>query len=151
MLLAKNLFHAVLYVIVAIASGVLASLRIGRPDIDVIAATIGWFAFALPANLAAGNVISLTMAYRVNLGRIGRQSGSQANALLSMLIQTSILGIGVGIISLCAIFDRLWLAAPVLFMLAVVAVIAWLLVLHNADAMANERRDTLVAKLVKAE
>jgi hypothetical protein len=30
-------------------------------------------------------------------------------------------------------------------------VIAWLLVLHNADAMANERRDTLVAKLVKAE
>jgi ABC-2 type transport system permease protein len=150
-LLAKNLFHAVLYVIVAIASGVLASLRIGRPDIDVIAATIGWFAFALPANLAAGNVISLTMAYRVNLGRIGRQSGSQANALLSMLIQTSILGIGVGIISLCAIFDRLWLAAPVLFMLAVVAVIAWLLVLHNADAMANERRDTLVAKLVKAE
>ncbi|HUD56891.1 MAG TPA: hypothetical protein VMR02_16790 [Terracidiphilus sp.] len=150
-LLAKNLFHATLYVIVAIASGILAGLRIGRPDREVIAATVGWFAFALPANLAAGNVISLTMSYRVNLGRIGRQSGSQANALLSMLIQTSILGIGVGIISLCAIFDRLWLAAPVLFVLAAVSVIAWLLVLRNADAMANERRDTLIAKLVKAE
>lgn len=117
----------------------------------MIAATIGWLAFALPANLAAGNVISITMAYRVNLGRIGRQSGSQANALLSMLIQTSILGIGVGIISLCAIFDRLWLAAPVLFALAGVTSLAWLLTLRNADAMANKRRDTLIARLVKTE
>ena len=150
-LLAKNLFHAALYVIVAIVSGILASLRIGRPDFEVIAATIGWLAFALPANLAAGNVISITMAYRVNLGRIGRQSGSQANALLSMLIQTSILGIGVGIISLCAIFDRLWLAAPVLFALAGVTSLAWLLTLRNADAMANKRRDTLIARLVKTE
>ena len=136
---------------VCAVSGFLASLRIGKPDIEVIAATIGWIVFALPANLAAGNVISITMAYRVNLGRIGRQSGSQANALLSMLIQTSILGIGVGIISLCNIFGRLWLAPPVLLALAVIAIIAWLLVLRNVDAMANQRRDTLIAKLVKAE
>jgi ABC-2 type transport system permease protein len=150
-ILAKNLFHAALYVIVAAVSGFLASLRIGKPDMEVIAATIGWIAFALPANLAAGNVVSITMAYRVNLGRIGRQSGSQANALLSMLIQTSILGIGVGIISLCNIFGRLWLAAPVLLALAVIAIIAWLLVLRNVDAMAYQRRDILIAKLVKAE
>jgi len=150
-ILAKNLFHGALYIFVALVSGVLASLRIGRPDPDVIAATIGWLTFALPANLAAGNVISLTMAYRVNLGRIGRQSGSQANALLSMLIQTTILGIGVGVISLCNIFDRLWLAAPILLALAVVTVLAWLTVLRNVDAMANARRDTLIAKLVKTE
>jgi ABC-2 type transport system permease protein len=150
-ILAKNLFHGALYIFVALASGVLASLRIGRSDPDVIAATIGWFIFALPANLAAGNVISLTMAYRINLGRIGRQSGSQANALLSMLIQTTILGIGVGVISLCAVFDRLWLAAPILLAFAVVAVIAWLTVLRNVDAMAHARRDTLIAKLVRAE
>jgi hypothetical protein len=91
------------------------------------------------------------MAYRINLGRIGRQSGSQANALLSMLIQTTILGIGVGVISLCAVFDRLWLAAPILLAFAVVAVIAWLTVLRNVDAMAHARRDTLIAKLVRAE
>lgn len=150
-ILAKNLFHGALYIFIALVSGVLASLRIGRPDPDVIAATVGWLIFALPANLAAGNVISLTMAYRVNLGRIGRQSGSQANALLSMLIQTTILGIGVGVISLCSIFDRLWLAAPILLAFAVVAVIAWLTVLRNVDAMANARRDTLIAKLVKTE
>jgi ABC-2 type transport system permease protein len=147
--LAKNLFHAALYIFVALVSGLLASLRIGRPGVDVIAATLSWIAFALPANLAAGNVISLTMAYRVNLGRIGRQSGSQANALLSMLIQTTILGIGIGVISLCTIFDRLWLATPILLALSVIAAFTWLTVLRNVDAMANARRDTLIAKLVK--
>ncbi|MGO9434520.1 MAG: hypothetical protein ACLPH3_10665 [Terracidiphilus sp.] len=150
-LVAKNLFHATLYIFVALVSGILASLRIGWPDGAVLAATFGWLVFALPANLAAGNLISLTMAYRINLGRIGRQSGSQANALLSMLTQTSILGIGVGIISLCAVLDSLWLAAPILLALAFVSVFAWLIVLRNADAMAYARRDTLIEKLVRAE
>jgi hypothetical protein len=68
-----------------------------------------------------------------------------------MLIQTTILGIGVGVISLCAVFDRLWLAAPILLAFAVVAVIAWLTVLRNVDAMAHARRDSLIAKLVRAE
>ena len=149
-LLAKNLFHGGLYFAIAIASGALAVLRIGRPDGVVIAITLAWLAFALPANLAAGNLLSLMMPYRVNLGRIGRQSGSQANALLAMVIQTAILGVGASVISLCVVFDRLWLAVPVLLGLTVVSVLAWLLVLRNADAMANRGRDTLIAKLAKA-
>jgi ABC-2 type transport system permease protein len=150
-ILAKNLFHAALYIFVALVSGALAGLRIGWPDAEVLAATFAWIAFALPANLAAGNVISLTMAYRVNLGRIGRQSGSQANALLSMLIQTTILGIGIGVISLCTILGRLWLATPILLVLSAIAVFTWLAVLRNVDTMANARRDALIAKLVRTE
>jgi len=91
------------------------------------------------------------MPYRVNLGRIGRQSGSQANALLGMLIQTFILGIGTAAISLCAVFDRLWLAAPILLGLAAVSVLAWLLVLEKANGLAYRRRDDLVARLAKAD
>jgi ABC-2 type transport system permease protein len=148
-IVAKNLFHGALYIIVAVISGTLAALRIGWPDAEVLAATVAWIAFALPANLATGNLISLTMAYRVNLGRIGRQSGSQANALLSMFIQTTILGIGIGVISLCTFFGRLWLATPILLVLSVIAVFTWVTVLRNVDAMANARRDTLIAKLVR--
>jgi ABC-2 type transport system permease protein len=150
-LLGKNLFHAMLYVLVALISGFLASLRMGRPGAVMIAATIGWLAFALPANLAAGNVLSLTMAYRVNLGRIGRQSGSQANALLSMLIQTLILGVGAAVIGLSTIFDKSWLAAPVFSVLACVSLLGWVLVLRNADRIAFQRRDTLIAKLARIE
>jgi ABC-2 type transport system permease protein len=149
-LLGKNLFHAALFAVVALVSMLLASLRLGAPSPSVAAATLGWLAFALPANLAAGNILSVTMPYRVNLGRLGRQSGSQANALLSMFIQTAWLGIGAGIISLCSIFGKLWLGAVILAALAAGAVIAWILVLRRADAIVNRRREKLLARLTKA-
>jgi len=150
-LLGKNLFHGALYALVALGSGVLASTRIGRPSGVMLATTLAWVAFALPANLAVGNVLSLTMAYRANLGRIGRQSGSQGNALLSMLIQSIILGVGAGVIALCGLFRRAWMAAPVLSVLACIAVLGWVLVLRSADRIANSRRDTLIAKLARIE
>ena len=150
-LLGKNLFHATLYVLVALGAGTLAVLRMGRPSAVIVATTIGWLAFALPANLAAGNLLSLTMAYRVNLGRIGRQSGSQANALLSMVIQTMILGVGATVISLCGIFDEPWWAPPALFLLACASVVGWVLVLRHADRIAFQRRDALLAKLARIE
>ncbi len=150
-LLAKNMFHGALYIGVAIVSGALATVRIGVPDPAIVAVTLAWLAFALPANLAAGNLLSVLMAYRVNLGRLGRQSGSQANALLSMLIQTTILGAGAGVVGLCAIFDRMWLAVPGLLALAVVAVGSWLLVLKNVDTLAYHRRDALIGKLARVE
>jgi ABC-2 type transport system permease protein len=150
-LLAKNLFHAALYVLVAIGSAVLACLRIGRPDGVVVAATFSWVIFALPANLAAGNILSLTMAYRVNLGRIGRQAGSQANALLGMLIQALFLGVGATVITLCAMVGNIWIASGVFLSLACLSVLAWILVLRNTDELANQRRDTLIARLARLE
>jgi ABC-2 type transport system permease protein len=148
-LLGKNLLHASLFAVVAMISGLLASARLGAPGVAVASMTIAWLAFALPANLAAGNLMSLTMPYRVNLGRLGRQAGSQANALLSMLIQATILGIGAGVVSICTVLDRPWLAVAVLAMLACGASIAWMKVLGQADAMANARREELIGRLAK--
>lgn len=150
-LLGKNLFHAALYLVVALAAGVLASFRAGFPGPLVIADSAAWITFALPANLAAGDILSLTMPYRISPGRIGRQSGSQGNALLSMLIQATILGLGAAAIGLCGLFGKQWLAAPILLALAAAAVLAWLRVLHNVDRLANSRRDVLLAKLAKTE
>jgi ABC-2 type transport system permease protein len=150
-LLAKNLFHALLFILIALVSSVLASVRLGTPSALITALTLAWLAFALPANLAAGNVLSLTMPYRVNLGRIGRQSGSQANALLSMLIQTTVLGVGATVIAMCGLLGDLWFAVPILLVLAAVAVFAWLKILGDVDSMANARRDLLIGKLARTE
>ncbi|MGA8731501.1 MAG: hypothetical protein WB608_22270 [Terracidiphilus sp.] len=150
-MLAKNLFHGMLYCLVAVVSAVLASLRLGVGSGAVVAITFAWLVFALPANLAVGNVFSLTMPYRVNPGRLTRQPGSQANALLSMLIQTILLGVGAGVVGLCTLIGRIWLAAPILLALAGVAVFAWMRVLANVDAMAREHRDELIATLAKGE
>jgi ABC-2 type transport system permease protein len=150
-ILAKNLFHSALFAVDAVLVAALASLRMGRPAPVALAATAAWLLFALPVHLAAGNAFSLAMPYRVNLGRIARQKGSQASALLSMLIQVGVLGVGAAIFALCSIFDRLWLAVPVFLALAVAAIFTWVRVLGNINAMANRHREALIAALVKTE
>ncbi len=150
-LLAKNIFHAALFSMIALAAGVVACLRLGVPDAAWLAATAAWLIFALPAHLAVGNLFSLAMPHRVNLGRIGRQRGGQATALLAMLVQLGILGVGGAVISLSLYFDALWLAAPVLLVFAVPVIIVWLRVLRNSDALASRRRDDLLAVLAKVD
>jgi ABC-2 type transport system permease protein len=150
-LLAKNLLHAFLFCLVALVAAVLAGLRLGIPDPAVIAATAAWILFALPCNLTAGNIFSLKMPYRINPGRISRQRGSQANALLSLLVQLCVLAVGAAVFSACWFLDRMWLATPIFLVLAVGAVFAWRRVLDNADAIAYQRRDALMATLMKTE
>jgi ABC-2 type transport system permease protein len=148
-LLAKNLLHAVLFGVVAIVAGVLAALRLGIPDPAIILATAAWLLFALPCNLAAGNLFSLKMPYRVNPGRITRQRGSQGNALLSLLVQLGFLAIGAAVFSLSWFLDKMWMAAPIFVLLAVGAVVVWHQVLNTANDVANERRTELITALMK--
>ncbi|HEY1578827.1 MAG TPA: hypothetical protein VGF82_17290 [Terracidiphilus sp.] len=150
-LMAKNLLHGLLFCGVAFLAAVLAALRLGEPDANLLATTAAWVLFALPTNLAAGNLLSLTMPYRVNLGRLSRQRGSQASALVSMLIQMGVIGCGVVVVELCAFFQRAWLAAPCLLVLAAIAGLVWFRVLAHADSLANRNRDNLIGTLAKTE
>jgi hypothetical protein len=117
----------------------------------VLAGTIGWLLFALPANLAVGNIFSMTMPFKVNPGRLARQRGSQANALLSLLTQLAVMAVSALVFGLCWLFDRLWLAGPVFLVLAGASVFGWVRVLRNAEGMANRRKDSLIQTLVKTE
>lgn len=150
-LLAKNLFHAWLFAIDAALVCVIAILRYGAVDAVALAAVASWLLFALPVHMAAGNAFSIAMPYRVNMGRISRQKGSQANALLSLAVQLGVLGVGGGILAACALFDRLLLAVPIFLVLAAGAVVAWFRLLPRFETMAYARRDDLIATLVKAE
>lgn len=147
--LAKNLFHGSLYLLMGLLSGILASLRIGVPSPTLLGLTVAWLVFALPANLAVGDIMSMTMAYRVNPGRVTRQPGSQGNALLSMLIQTLLLGLGAAVVAMCTFAGKVWLAAPILLACGGLAVVFWIRVLTNIDTMANDRRDELISTLSK--
>jgi ABC-2 type transport system permease protein len=150
-LLAKNLLHGTLFAVVAFLAGILATLRLGEPDLTVLAITAAWVLFALPTHLAVGNLLSLTMPYRVNLGRISRQRGSQASALVSMLIQAFVIGCGAAVMELCTYFDKRWLAAPCLLSMAGASLFVWIRVLGNVDSLANRNRENLIATLAKTE
>jgi ABC-2 type transport system permease protein len=150
-LLAKNLVHGTLFLIIGCLAGLFASLRLGAPSALLLATTGAWLLFALPANLAAGNLMSCTMPYRVNLGRLSRQRGSQASALVSMLVQVLVMACGAGVFELCVYFKLQWLAAPCLLVLACGAFVALIRVLAHADKLANRNRENLIATLAKTE
>jgi len=150
-LLAKNLLHGTLFCIVAFLAAVFASLRLGQPDAVLAGTTAAWVLFAVPTNLTVGNLLSITMPYRVNLGRLSRQRGSQASALVSMLIQLLVIGCGVVVMEICTFIARRWLAIPCLLVLAGVAVVVWFQVLAHADSLANRNRENLIATLAKTE
>ncbi|HTX77012.1 MAG TPA: hypothetical protein VMD29_12460 [Terracidiphilus sp.] len=150
-ILAKNLFHSGLFALEALFICAIVVWRTGMPAADAFGATLCWLLFAVAAHLAAGDILSITMPYRINLGRIGRQRGSQANALFSLLIQAGVLGAGAAVLGLCSWFAKLWLAIPIFLVMAGIAIFAWLRVLANVDRLANQRREDLVSELVKAE
>jgi len=150
-LLAKNLLHGALFCTVAFLAGVFATARLGWPDLTLAATTAAWVLFAVPTNLAVGNLLSITMPYRVNLGRLSRQRGSQASALVSMLAQLLVIACGVVVVELCTFFAKRWMAIPSLLVLAGVAVAVWFQVLARADSLANRNRENLIATLAKTE
>lgn len=150
-ILAKNLLHSILFVLVGFVAGALACIRLGTPPIVVLADIGAWLIFALPCNLAAGIIFSLAMPYRIHPGRITRPSGSQANALPAMLIQGGVLGVGVVVLWICGSFKKPWLALPIFLALAVGAFLVWTRILNYAEDNAEQRRDLLVATLMKTE
>ena len=150
-LLAKNLFHALLYGSVAVLAGVFAASRVGIPDAFLLATTAAWLLFALPTNLAAGNLLSLTMPYRLNLGKLSRQRGSQASALISMLVQLGVVAVGLGIFELCGFLGKMWLAPVAFLLLAAAMVVVWMEVLRRADNIAARNQDALIGTLAKQE
>jgi len=147
--LAKNLLHSVLFVLVGFAAGLLSCLRLGVPPFVVLADTGAWLVFALPCNLAAGIIFSLTTPYRINPGRITRPAGAQANTLPAALIQLGLLGVGLLVFWLCWSLKSRWLPVPIFLALAVGAFFVWMRVLHYSDDNANQRKDSLIATLMK--
>ncbi len=149
--LAKNLFHALLFCLDALLVGALAAVRTGAPQGVVAAATAAWVLFALPCCLAVGNIFSLRMPFRIHPGKMTRQRGSQANALSSLALLLTVMAVGAGVIWLSWALDAPWLAVLLLVLAAAAAIGGWLRGLRAVDALANQRREALLAALMKTE
>jgi ABC-2 type transport system permease protein len=149
-MLAKNLLQSCLFCLELAAAAAIAFFRIGTPAPDVLLATLAWALFALPANLAVGNILSITMAYRMTLTRFSREQGSVGNALLSLLGQLLVVVIGGAIYLPLNAAGHGELVPLAFLLLALGAFVVWLRVLANVDSMAARRRETLIAALVRA-
>jgi membrane protein implicated in regulation of membrane protease activity len=65
-------------------------------------------------------------------------------------VQVLVMGVGAGVFGLCWYLDKMWMAVPIFLVFAGVAVYVWMRGLGNADQLANRRKDSLMATLMKA-
>jgi ABC-2 type transport system permease protein len=149
-LLGKNLMHLALFGLELALVCTIVFFRFGLPDTPILLATFAWLVFAVPAHLAAGNILSITMAYRMNMGRMARDQGATGNALISMAIQAAILGVGAGVIFGMTALGHAQLAPLVLLVLAAGSLTFYLTVLKNTDRMVASRMESLAGVLAKA-
>lgn len=148
--LGKNALHLSLFLLEALVITIIVTVRFGPPSPSIAAISLAWMAFAVPANLAAGNLLSIAMPYRVNLARMSRKQGAVGNGLLSMLTQFGVVAAGALIVVPCALMARPWLAVPVLLLLAVVGAFIYWRVLAGVDRRIAARMETLIREVAKS-
>jgi ABC-2 type transport system permease protein len=149
-LLAKNLFYGGLFCAEFALVFLLVIIRTGMPHWPILTATFGWLIFVLPAQLSAGNILSLTMPYRMTLTRMSREQGAVGNGLVSMLIQLIFAGVGALVYLPLARNGHAILAGPVFLLLAIGSIFFWQRILSNADVLAGTRRENLIESIAKA-
>jgi ABC-2 type transport system permease protein len=149
-MLSKNLIQLGLFCFELVLVCLIVRFRYGMPDITMIVVTFCWLLFALPLQLAAGNILSLTMAYRMTLTRMSREEGAAGNGFTSLAIQVVIVGIGAAVFIPLSTHGHAAIAAVVFLLLAVVSVGFWLRIFSNLDRMAAARREDLIATLARA-
>jgi ABC-2 type transport system permease protein len=124
--------------------------RYGMPDAAMIAVTFCWLLFALPMQLAIGNLLSLTMAYRMTFSRMSREEGAVGNGLTSVVAQVAIVGVGAAVFFPLARYGHAGLASGVFLLLALAAAGFWAWILSRIDRLAAARREALIGILARA-
>lgn len=148
-ILAKNFLHLALFGVEAALIAALVIFRFGVPAPGIVAATVAWILFAVPANFAAGNLLSILMPYRMSMVRMRNEPGAVGNGLVGTLVQGGMLGVGAAVFVPCAAFGHTWLATPILLVLAAVSVAIYLRILSNVDRMIQSRRESLMLDIAK--
>ena len=148
-MLSKNLVQLGLFCLELVLVCLIVRFRFGMPDVEMMVVTFSWLLFALPLQLAAGNILSLTMAYRMTLTRMSREEGAVGNGLISLAIQLVIVVVGAAIFLPLSGHAHGRLAAAVFLVLAMGSVGFWLRIYSKLDRMAAGRREELIQTLAR--
>jgi ABC-2 type transport system permease protein len=149
-LLAKNITHVIIFLAELILVCVIVGFRVGMPGPQILVVTFCWLLFALPTQLALGNILSITMAYRMNMTRMSREQGAAGNALLGLLTELLVFAVGAAVYLTLHRAGHTALAAPILLLLAVLSTLFWLRVLSNSGAMVEARKESLITNIYRA-
>ena len=146
-LAAKNLAHAAIFALEVVLVWVGTSLLYRRPSITITAATLAAILFAVPIDLAAGNLFSLYSPTRVEAGVLGRQRASLTTVLASLGIRVTLFGGSALLMWLARQHEHSWILALIFLAPAGFGFSAYELALKRVDRIALNNRDNLISQL----
>ena len=148
--LGKNLTHATILALEVLVAWFAVTYLYGRPGFDITIATLAALLFAAPANFAAGNLLSIYSPKKLDYSTFRRQNPSQMSVLISLLVQLCVVAVGVLAFWLARRYGNFWIATLLLLVLAGISLTVYRMILNRMDALALDRRETLVAELCRA-
>jgi ABC-2 type transport system permease protein len=143
----KNLAHAAIFALEVALVWLGTSLLYRPPSIRVTLATVAGILFALPIDLAAGNLFSIYSPTRVEAGVFGRQRASLTTVLASFGVRGALFSGGALMLWLSRHYGNSWIVVPLLLLPAVLACAAYALALNHIDGMALGHRENLISQL----
>jgi len=120
------------------------------PKFPAIALTFAWYLFAIPLNLALGNLLSIYTPKRIDYATFGRQRPSESTILISLLVQMGSVALGAAAIAVARMRSNIWIATVSFLFLALPTVTAYFVLLWGLDRIVMRRREVLAAELCRA-
>ena len=146
-MLGKNLTHSAIFALEVVLVWVGTSLLYRPPSIRVTLATMAGILFALPIDLAAGNLFSIYSPTKIEAGVFGRQRASLTTVMASFGIRTVLFGGVALMLWLSRREGASWVVVPIFLTPAVFAAMAYALVLERVDKIALNQRDNFISQL----
>lgn len=147
---AKNLVHATVLAAELILVWFAVDFIYRPPALVYTLATIAGVLFAVPVNLAVGNVLSLYAPKKLDFGTFGRQRAANTTAFTALLVQAVVFGFIALTFALGRYSHDMWITTVVLLGLAAVAFVCYGIALRRVDVLALTRRETLISELSRA-
>jgi len=148
--LGKNLTHLAILILNTALALVAVTYLYGAPHLSVTIATVAGLLFAAPLNFTAGNLLSIYSPKKRDFATFGRQNPSQTTVLASFGVQILTVAVGAGVFLLARLYHNLWIATVLFLILAAATIPVYVVILRRMDAIAVERRETLLAELCRA-
>ena len=143
----KNLAHASIFALEVVLVWLGTSLLYRPPSVRVTLTTLAGIFFALPIDLAAGNLFSIYSPSRIEAGVFGRQRASLTTVLASFGIRGVLFGGAALMLWLPRHYGNPWLVLAIFVLPPVIACATYAVALNRVDRMALNHRENLISQV----
>ncbi len=146
-MIGKNLAHTAIFVWEVALVWLGTTVLYRPPSIRITLATVAGILFALPIDLAAGNIFSIYSPSRIEAGVFGRQRASLTTVLASFGIRGLLFGVATLMFWVSRRYENSWIWLLAFLPPALVACATYAFTLKGLDQMALNHREDLISQL----